>query len=68
MSADGDIIELDISRGLLSVDVEDEVLFSRVIPKAPPQSLTVGRALFAMQRKVVGDAESGGCTLFEATG
>jgi phosphogluconate dehydratase len=60
----GDMISLDVASGQLSVNVDEELLAHRPIADQPLQASTVGRGLFALNRKAVTDAECGGCSLF----
>ena len=63
---DGDVISLDVATGELFVSLDDQTLADRPHPDTPTAKNTVGRGLFKFSREVVTDAESGGCTLFEA--
>ena len=63
---DGDLVAINVATGELKVMVDEDVLAAREQAEAPASPATVGRALFAFNRNVVTDAESGGCTLFEA--
>ena len=63
---DGDLVAINVASGELNVMVDEDVLAAREQARAPASPSTVGRALFAFNRNVVSDAESGGCTLFEA--
>ena len=63
---DGDVISLDVATGELFVSLDDQTLADRPHPDTPTAKNTVGRGLVKFSREVVTDAESGGCTLFEA--
>ena len=60
----GDIIELNVAKGTLSLNVNESELAIRPKASAPAAATTVGRRLFAAQRECVSNAEQGGCTLF----
>ena len=60
----GDVISLNVTTGALSVALEDNAFANRPHAEPPAEKHTVGRGLFAFSRKVVSDAECGGCTLF----
>ena len=60
----GDMIRVDATRGELVLEVDESVLAKREAAPRPMSLATVGRGLFGGNRKLVGDAESGACTLF----
>lgn len=60
----GDIITLDAKNGLLTLDVDADVLAVRTVAEPPHSLLTIGRDLFAPFRDQVGVA-SEGATIFK---
>lgn len=60
----GDMIALDAHAGTLELEVDEAVLAHRAPAAAPIEPGTVGRVLFATNRRAVGDAEHGASTLF----
>ena len=61
---DGDSITLDCDRGILSLDIAENVLKNRLakMPELLQNRHGVGRELFAMMRQSVNAAEEGACT------
>ena len=55
---------LAATAGTRELEVEEAVLADRAAAAAPIEPGTVGRVLFATNRRAVGDAEHGASTLF----
>jgi phosphogluconate dehydratase len=60
----GDVIRLDATTGVLSAQVDQDVLSSRVAAVAPVVPRTIGRQMFANNRNAVSSAEEGASSLF----
>ena len=60
----GDVIRLDATTGVLSAQVDQDVLSSSVAAVAPVVPRTIGRQMFANNRNAVSSAEEGASSLF----
>jgi phosphogluconate dehydratase len=56
---DGDLLRVDAGGGRLDVLVADDELLARPPAEAPAGGRTLGRALFAPMRRLVGPADRG---------
>jgi phosphogluconate dehydratase len=63
---DGDIIRLDPEAGELTLKADERAFRARPQAPRPPSGASHGRELFGWARAVVGPADEGACTLFDA--